>query len=155
MVEKRGPFPSPLFEKQMADNILSLTDSVSGEVSASLHTRPIGSPKQAGKIVSVWLSAGLSGKAETSNALQVETDILINDVSCLTTKPVIGNASGEAAVKKTTQSTGDTEITQAVVNTSANEFSAGDVITANHVVTRTSPDSEIINLITVVEVEPN
>jgi len=80
---------------------------------------------------------------------------LINGTSALTTKPKIAHVSGEAATQKTTLETGDTGITQCVVNAAANEFAVGDVITWNFEITRTaSPTTEMFNPALVVEVEP-
>jgi len=63
--------------------------------------------------------------------------------------------SGEASQQKTTKVAGDTGITQGVVSPSADDYSPGDVFTADLVLTRTnSPTTEMANVAIVVELEP-
>jgi len=129
-------------------------DCVSGEVTASKNSLSLGLARYGGKILGVGLSVLASGKDDT-NSLYVEADVRINGVSCLTTKPKIAHVSGEASMQKTTLETGDTGITQAVVNQSANTFAVGDLISWNMELTRTaSPTTEISNPSIIVEVEP-
>jgi len=127
---------------------------ISGEVKASANGIALGMARYSGKIMNVALSVLKSGK-DDSNALSLEADVLINGVSCLTTKPKIAHVSGEASMQKTTLQSGDTGVTQAVVNAAANEFSVGDVIQWNAALTRTAtPTSEMSNAVLLVEVEP-
>jgi len=125
----------------------------SGELTANLGDTPLGAVRRSGRIKEVFLSVGASGK-DDSSSLQVEGDVLINGVTCLTTNPIIAHVSGEASQQKTTKITGDTGITQAVIS-SANTVTAGDVITCSLTLTRTaSPTTEISSPIVVVEFEP-
>jgi len=150
-----GPKPSPAFSKQVefaASQSFGL--GTSGEMTASIIGTPIGCPKTAGVIANVFLSVESSGK-DDSHALQVTGEVFINSVTCLTTKPSITHVSGEAAQHKTTKITGDTGIAQAVVDTDANTYEAGDVISADLVLVRTAtPTTEIKNPVIVVELEP-
>jgi len=149
------PFPSPAFSKQV-EFALSQSFGVnfSGEITADAGNSPIGSPKTAGKVANVFLSVEKSGKDDT-NPLQVTGEVLINSVSCLTTKPSIAHVSGEASQQKTTIVTGDTGIAQAVMDTDANSYNPGDVLSASLTVVRTaSPTTEILNPVIVVELEP-
>lgn len=151
----RGPLPNPAFDKQVAAVEMNLNmDTISGEVTASVGGRALGIAKYSGKILGVGLSVLASGK-DDSNDLYVEADVMINGVTCLTTKPQIAHVSGEASQQKTTLQTGDTGITAGVVDASAAEFTVGDIITWNMLLTRTaSPTTEISNPSVIVEVEP-
>ena len=71
------------------------------------------------------------GGQDDSDQLRVSGEVFINDTTCLTTVPSIGYVSGEASQQKTTAVTGDTSITQAVVDQAANSFNPGDVFTYN------------------------
>lgn len=149
------PYSSPHFSKQCEFAIgQSFGACVSGEFTANQMGTPIGAVKKAGTIANVFLSCIASGK-DDSNTLSFTCDIFINGVSCLTTPPVIAHVSGEASTSKTTKITGDTGITQAVMNQSANSLSPGDVVTYDLVLTRTaSPTTEINTPCVVVELEP-
>ncbi len=151
----RGPFPSPSFDRQVAAvGMQPNMDAISGEVTTSDGGRSLGLARYAGKVLGVGLSVLASGK-DDSNSLYIEADVMINEVSCLTTKPRIAHVSGEASSQKTTLEAVDTGITQAVVNVAASEFAVGDVITWNMLLTRqASPTTEMSNPSIIVEVEP-
>ncbi len=151
----RGPFPGPSFDKQVAGVSMQLDmDCISGEVDTSVGGRSLGIARYAGKVLGVHLSM-MSGKDDAADDLYVEADVMINGVTCLTTKPQIAYVSGEAAVQKSTLVTTGTGLTQAVVNVAASEFAVGDVITWNMLLTRTaSPTVEVSNPSIIVEVEP-
>ncbi len=151
----RGPLPDPAFGKQAASVAMQLNDGwVSGEITASRTNEPLGLARYAGKVLNASLSVLASGK-DDSNDLYVEADVMINEVSVLTTKPKVAHVSGEASSQKTSLETGDTGITQAVINVAACEFAVGDVITWNLELTRTaSPTTEINSAVLTVEVEP-
>lgn len=151
----KTPFPQVGLEA-LIDHRVSppLSYNYSGELTAVLAASPMGAVRKGGRIREVFLSVGGSGK-DDSNPLQISGDVLINGVSCLTTQPSIAHVSGEASQQKTTKVTGDTGITQAVINTSANTVSPGDVITCTFTLVRTaSPTTEISNPIIVAEFEP-
>lgn len=150
-----GPFPTPGFNKMTAANgMYPASAPISGELKKHIWKQPIGAAMVSGRISDVWLSVGASGKDDT-NALQFEADVFINGVSCLTTKPKIAHVSGETSQQKTTKVTGDTGITQSVVNTGANYFDQGDVFTFDFELTRTAtPTTEISSPVIVVEFEP-
>ena len=155
MKKLKGPFPSPQFNREMAANVMPpLSAHVSGEITSGYYKVPAGAVRTTGRIQNVWMSVGGSGK-DDSNPLMLSGECYINGVTCLSTKPCINHISGEAAQQKTTSETGDTGITQAVVNASANSVTPGDVITCDFVVDRTaSPTTEINNPIMVIEFEP-
>lgn len=150
-----SPYPDPSFSKQV-EFVLSQSfgDCVSGEFTQHKLNAPIGSPKTAGKISNVFLSCEQSGKDDDYD-LSFTCDVRINAVSCLTTPPVIEHTSGEASQQKTTVITGDTGITQAVMDTDNNSFNPGDVINYDLTITRmSSPTTEIRTPCIVVELEP-
>ena len=146
--------PEPFFKKRLAKFVMAPLQGVySGEMIAS-EEMTLGAVRFAGEVSSVWMSVRASGK-DDSNELNVTGEVYINGVSCLTTTPKIAHISGEASQQKTTVVTGDTGITQAVVNQDANSIVAGDVITAAFTLNRTaSPTTEIDNPVIVVELEP-
>ena len=126
----------------------------SGESIVTAIVNPLGAVRRSGRIREVFMSVGASGK-DDSNPLQISGDVMVNGVTCLTTQPSIAHISGEASQQKTTKMTGDTGIAQAVIDTTANTVTAGDVLTSTFTVVRTaSPTTEISNPVIVVEFEP-
>ena len=157
MADRRyqGPYPSVNFSKQVNEVAEPSTTLVfSGELTGNKIGFPIGVAKGGGEVIDTWLSVGASGK-DDGDTLSVALDVKINGTTCLTTSPAIAHVSGEASQQKTTKVTGDTGITQAVVDPDANDVSAGDVLTGSLTLTRTSPTTEIANLAVVVELEPS
>lgn len=151
-----APFSDPSFAKQCE---LALSQSVgllvSGEFTADKLNAPITVPKKAGKIGNVFLSCEQSGK-DDAETLSFTCDVRINGTSCLTTPPVIAHVSGEVSQQKTTKVTGDTGITQAVMDSDNWTYNEGDVITGDLVITRTaSPTTEIRTPCVIVELEPH
>ncbi|MFH2034737.1 MAG: hypothetical protein ABIJ26_08595 [Candidatus Margulisiibacteriota bacterium] len=155
MKQQQGPFPSPGFLKQMAANEVSPMLAVkSGEILADVRGAALGAANVSGKASDVWLSVEQSGKDDT-NTLSFTVDVLINGTSCLTTTPVIAHVSGEASTNKTTKVSGDTGITQAIMDQDNNTVSLGDMITYALTLTRTAtPTTEMRNAAIVVEFEP-
>lgn len=151
-----GPLENPSFASQVESVVMSpMIACFSGEITANKGGYPVGAVRFAGHISDVWLTVEGSGKDDT-NTLSMAANAYINGVSCLTTAPVIAHVSGEASAQKSTVSTGDTGITQAVVNGSANQFAAGDIITVGLTMTRTaSPTTEMSNACIVVELMPD
>jgi len=148
------PRPNAQFTAQVnAAAFNPLQASYSGELVAT-QTVPLGAAKKPGRLSDFWLSANASGKDDNS-ALQVSGEVYINSVSALTTRPSIEHVSGEASQNKTTKVTGDTGITQAVIDQDANTVAPGDMITAVLTVVRTAtPATEMSNLAIVVELQP-
>lgn len=155
MERQQGPYPSPAFLKQIAANVLPpIMYSYSGEVTGKINNAPMGAALTSGKVKSVWMTVGASGK-DDSNPLQISGEVSINGISCLTTQASITHVSGEASQHKTTVVTGDTGITQAVIDGDNNSFSQGDLFTCDLTLVRTSsPTTEILNPCIVVELEP-
>lgn len=156
MTAKLTPFPTPHFSKQVEFALSQpFCGSYSGELVANASGVPLGAPKVAGKITNVYLTLGASGK-DDAQALQLTGEVFINGTSCLSTRPGIDHISGETSQHKTTKITGDTGITQAVMDTDNYTFNPGDLITYDLLLTRTaSPTTEIGNPCIVVELEPN
>lgn len=151
----RGPLPGPDFARQIANEILPpFMDALSGEISADKNL-PLGIARYRGKIKSVNLGVRVSGKND-SDSPAIEADVKINGVSALSTKPKIAHVSGELSQQKTTYpEAADTGITDAVINQSANTFSAGDVLTWKVIYTgAASPTTKIADAFIIVEVEP-
>jgi len=155
MTKRHFPYPSVNFPQQVNEAVeTSLVSLVSGEITADVKGAPLGAAKGAGKAVDAWISVGGSGK-DDSNPLQISGEIYLNGVSILSTLPVITHVSGEASAHKTTKESGDTGITQAVINTDANDYSPGDVFSYDLTLVRTvSPTTEVSNVVVVVELEP-
>lgn len=155
MRELVGPFPAAEWRKMLAANVQPpVVGSISGEITTNKTGVPIGVVRTSGHVVGVWMSLGASGK-DDAHTLSLDTDVRVNGTSCLTTKPKIAHVSGEASQQKTTKVTGDTGVTQAVVNYSASEVSPGDVLTMNLTLVRTAtPTTEIQNAVVMVEIEP-
>jgi len=150
----RGPYPDPGFAQQCNQVVEPHIGAVfSGEFTTDRRGYPLGASKFAGRVSDVWLSVGASGK-DDGDDLSVELDVKINGTTCLTTKPVIAHVSGEASSQKTTKESGDTGVTQAVVSASADDYAPGDLLTADVVITRSSPTTEIANVAVVVELDP-
>jgi len=156
MTDLKVPRPSVAFPQQVNEVALSPMVAVpSGELRVTQLETPIGSPIIAGRIKDVWMSIGASGNTADSYPLQVSGEVFINGVSALSTKMSINHISGEASQQKTTKVTGDTGITQAVIDQDANSVVPGDVITYTLTVDRTAtPTIEMSNLVVVVELEP-
>jgi len=149
------PFPSVAFMKLLsAHGFLSMQVTLSGETTLGVKSAPLGAARFGGKVTNVWLTVGASGKDDT-NGLHISGEVYINGTSCLSTQPAISHVSGEASQQKTTKVTGDTGVTQAVMDTDNNEFTSGDIFTYDLDVARTaSPTTEISNVILVVDIEP-
>jgi len=150
-----GPFAEPAWRKRLAHNILApVFFSKSGEITANTRGNPVCSPRFAGEVTDVWLSVKGSGKDDT-NPLSLAGQVYINGTAVCSTPPAIAHVSGEAAQQKTTVVTGDTGITQAVINKTNAVFSPGDIIQVDLNMTRTSsPTTEMNNPCIVVELEP-
>lgn len=156
MSKNYAPYPSQSFSKQTSEAVLPpISATVSGELSVGRKNVPVEPPRCAGKVKDVWLTVGASGKDDT-NQLRFSGEVLINGVSCLSTVPSIGHVSGETSQQKTTKITGDTNITQAVIDTDNNSFNPGDSITVEFNINRTAtPTTEINNPCIVVELDPD
>jgi len=155
MRHKKGPLPGVGMMHQIAaDAMVPLMDIYSGEITANVKGKPLGAANLGGRVSEVFLSVEESGKDDT-NTLSIEGDVFINGTSCLTTKPKIAHVSGEASQQKTTVVTGDTGITQSVMDPDNNAFSIGDVFSYDFNLTRTaSPTTEIKHPVIVVRLEP-
>ena len=155
MRRQAGPYPSPAFFKQIAnDGVFPLVGEYSGELTDNVKNHALGAAQRGCRVAGVWMSVEQTGK-DSSNPLHVTGEVYINGTTCLTTRPAIGHISGESSQQKTTRVLGDTAITQAVVDQDANTLTDGDVITYDLDLTRTaSPTSEMRNVVLVVDLEP-
>lgn len=155
MNRNKGPYPSPAFKKQIANAVVPMMYSYSGELTGTISNQPLGAAVTSGKVSGVWMTIEASGKDDT-NTLSLSGDVSINGTSCLTTNPVIAHVSGEASQHKTTVVTGDTGITQTVLDGDEIAVVQGDIITCDLTLTRTaSPTTEMKNPCIVVEFEPS
>lgn len=152
----KGPLPSPGFTAQMIEiSAASIFYCVSGEVTMTKASLPLGVAGLDGKVAQVFMSVAASGK-DDSNTLSIEGDVKVNGTSCLSTKPKIAHVSGEASQHKTTAETGDTGITQAVIDSDEDVIHRGDILTCDFTLDRTaSPTTEIKHPCIVVEIEPS
>lgn len=150
-----GPFTQPGWRKRLAVNILNpLQGTYSGEVTADVNDFAIGTSRFAGEVVGVSLSVQASGKDDT-NELNLSGEVYISGITCLTTTPKIAHISGEDSQNKTTIGGLGAGTVEAVIDTTANTFSPGDVLSASFTVERTgSPTTEIKNPVILVELEP-
>jgi len=155
MKRDRLPSPSVAFGHRVNEMVTSpLVADYSGELIASIVKGNLGAVVDPARVVDVWISEGASGKDDDS-PLEISGEVFINGVSVLSTTVGIGHVSGEASQHKTTRVTGDTGITQAVVDTDANTANPGDVVTYDIILDRTSdPTTEISSVSLVVELEP-
>jgi len=156
MKRQIGPFASVHELKRMDANVMPpMQSSFSGEITTDSDNGVMGAVNAGGRVSNVWMSVAASGKDDT-NPLSIAVDVRINGTTCLTTQPFISHVSGEASTQKTTIITGETGIRQAVINSSANTFAPGDIISRVFDLTRTAtPTTEISNPVVVVELEPN
>ncbi len=155
MKKLRGPFNLHELKRSAVNSMPPMQVSISGEITLETNNEIAGAANMGGKVANVWMSVAASGK-DDSNTLSLDADVLINDTTCMTTKPIIAHVSGEASQQKTTRITGDTGLTSAVINRAANTFGPGDVISCTLNLTRTAtPTTEMRNAIVVVEFEPN
>lgn len=154
-IKGRLPFGDVSENRRMSANIMPpLQDSISGEIVAAQTGRPMGAAHMAGRVTDFYISARNAGR-DDDNHISLSGELKINGTSCLTTQPSIGYTSGEAGQQKTTRITGDTGVTQAVINDSANSLSAGDVLTWDLLVqSQASPDEKITDVVAVVVFEP-
>ena len=157
MTKNIGPLPGNVNSEVISSMVLPpLVGSISGEITVGAGGIVLGSPRKAGRVGNVFLSLGASGRDDTVNELSCEVDVMINGTSCLTTAPKISAPSGEASQQKTTQITGDTGITQCLVDPDNSAFNAGDTITCTFTVVRTAtPTTEMANPVVVVELIPS
>lgn len=154
MSQSKIPMPSPGFKQQVAGYVEPpLTVNYSGQITAATKYDLAGVPRFAGHIGDVILSVAQCGRDDT-NTLSLEADVLINGTTCLTTKPKIVDVQAVASTHRTTNASGQ-GITQAVMS-SANSYSAGDIITVAWSLTRTaSPTTEMANAALVIELRPD
>ena len=151
-----GPFPNPAFKRQVAiKGEPRLVAQISGEMTTGRKDAPLGSPRFAGSVTEVGFSVERSGKDDAQD-LSLTLDVKINGTTCLTTQAIIAHVSGEASTNKTTCESGDTGVTEAVVDGDANTYNPGDLISYDLVLTRTAtPTTEMRNPVVVVELTPD
>jgi hypothetical protein len=153
-----GPRPSIGFNEQVAQATGRLDPvfqgSVSGEISASRIVMPLGIAAGSGKIMEVHAGVFLTGKNDT----QVPTgtfDVKINGTTCLSTNPVIAHVSGELSKRKSTLSV-VAGVTAGVVDQTANDLSAGDLLTWEFTYAgSTSPTSKMVAPFVLVKTQPD
>lgn len=155
-MRKSGPpLPETGWSERLAHNVLPpLMATISGELTATTVVN-LGMARFKGAIKDVHLTLGSSGSDIAGNDLSCAVDVRINGTTAISTQPVVAHVTGETAVQKSTKSSSDTGITQAVLDYTNYTFDAGDLIEATLVVTRTaSPTVEMANPCVIVELEP-
>lgn len=153
--EKKILLPSPTFPEQVTTFGLPAGKAViNGDITADT-TGILDITRQAGRITDVAIAVNDSG-VDVTNPLSIEVDVLIDDVTCLTTKPKITYTSGEANQQMSTAVSGEyTAITQAVIDADANSFAENALISFSADLTRTgTPDDEMGGLCVFVKYEP-
>lgn len=121
--------------------------TVAGNVTADLTTAPIFAPNFSGEIVNVVLAFGQNG-ADGTDPLNMSAILYKNGTAVCSTNPDIAKAAG-TGVKSTAVS--GTGLTQAVVKTDGTEdFVTGDYFSLTLDITRTTPETEIANVVVVV-----
>ena len=150
-----GPLPSPDFRRMVADEVMPpIVDIISGEVAANAD-RPLGIARYAGKIKSVNLSCADCGWDADAQAPYFSADVRINGASAMTTKPAIKGNDDESEQKTTFSEAGDTGVTEAVINTAANTFAIGDVLSWYLTYSgESSPDAKIKMPGIIIDFEP-
>lgn len=153
MASVKGPWPSPSIQRKMTfKDPAPMMAVISGEITANVGA-PIGVSNIDGRVVDVYLSLEQRGR-DDAQTHTLEMDVLINGTSCLSTKPKIAANNGSVSAQGDTYSSG-TGITQAVINTSADDVAVGDVLRYFGTLTRTaSPTTEMSNGVVVVIIEP-
>uniref|UniRef100_A0A6M3IQE5 Uncharacterized protein n=1 Tax=viral metagenome TaxID=1070528 RepID=A0A6M3IQE5_9ZZZZ len=141
--------------RRLSANIMPpLMDVISGEVYYNQYGRPLGAAHNSGRVSDFYLSVLECGRDDDA-PINLSGELYINGVTCLTTKPSIGGAASEAGSQKTTRIAGDDDITQAVIDGSANDVTAGDVLSWDCIIdSQSSPDTKINGIVAVVVFEP-
>jgi len=113
---------------------------VAGSFSADSLNIALFCARAAGKISQVFLTVGTNA-TDATDALTLKGDVKINTVSALTTLPEIDGGTTTAGSGRQTTLTAGTGKVVGVVNTAANSFAAGDVITTSLDITAVTPDT--------------
>lgn len=113
---------------------------VAGAFSADSLNILIGAMRASGKVDEVFLVVGTNA-TDAVDPLTLAGDVKINAVSCLTTLPLIAGGTTTAGSGKQTSLVAKTGVTVGVVNTAANSFVKGDVLTASLDITAVTPDT--------------
>jgi len=155
MRSKGHPLPETGWTERLALNVMPpLMASISGEITATSVVN-LGMTRFKGAVKNVHLAVGNAGVDVSGNTLSLAADVRINGTTCISTSPAIAHVTGETAMQKSTKSSSDTGITQAVLDYTNYTFDAGDLIEATLVLTRTaSPTTEMANPCIIVELEP-
>lgn len=120
---------------------VSLQDFVRGDFTAAPSTRDIGFGIGAGVIVKAGFSLQNTG-ADGSDPLDLEMDVKIGATSIFTTKPKLEDAATDG-VDTFTAGTG---VTVGVIDAAEDDVAAGDQISIEWALTRTTPEDEMADL---------
>lgn len=128
--------------------ILPYSFQASGNITASIAVSALGLARAAGVVTRAGFTLSETG-ADTTNALSLEGDVLINGVTIFSTKPALAKTAADGAWT-TVAGTG---VTVGVINVAADDVAANDVLTCVFTLTRTaSPGTEMARLCLYVEV---
>lgn len=124
---------------QAQDDRERLQAATSGDITASVTATYLGMALQAGTIPTAALYVANTGQ-DSSNALTLELDVLINGTSIWTTKPKISKTAADGA----RTNVAGTGVTVGVVDATKNILAVGDIITYSLTLVRTaSPTDEM------------
>lgn len=134
-------------EVSVIPELVVLTDFVRGDIVAAPSDRLVGVASSDGTIALAGFSLGNTG-ADGTDDLSFELDVLINGVSIFTTPPALTKAAADGA----DTFTAGAGVTVGVIDAAANIVAAGDLITVAYTLDRTTPEDEIADLDTVINV---
>ncbi len=117
------------------------------DITASVADDTLFVAEGAGKIEDVILYVDNTG-ADGTDDLAIDADVDIGGTSCLTTKPAITDSASDQSNSKA----GGTGVTTGVVDSSANTLAAGDRVSVDLNLTRTTPEDEMAGVIVCVKV---
>lgn len=130
-----------VFAGNLFGHKVRVTRGVQGELSADSDREPLLVVDKAAKVLGVYLAV-LENGSDSVDPLEVEAVVKKDGTDVCSTNPKIDkSAASDAAVSTVSSGTG---VTQAVVKSDGTEdLEAGDILTINFNVTRTTPDTEI------------
>lgn len=124
--------------------------TVDGDLTASVASKVIEVCQGAGTIIRAGIRLGNTG-ADGTDALSLQGDVKINGTSVFSTKPVIAKAAADAATSFGTA----TGVTPGQLDATKVTVAAGDVVTFEAALTRTTPEDEMADLLGIVDIQYN
>ncbi|MCF8012613.1 MAG: hypothetical protein K9L56_15190 [Clostridiales bacterium] len=128
---------------------MGFNNSIIGDITEAPATEMVCRAPFAGTITQVGFRHETAG-ADTTDDLSIAMDCNIDGTTCMDTEPALAKGASDT---DDTFSSG-TGITVGVIDTTADDIAAGDIITVAWTLTRTTPDTEIADLSWYVEIQP-